>query len=588
MTKKKFNINEWAPEKRESAPIATPTVPVNLQDSDIEIVTQRIETEHRDITANYQDWVDLAFALAGELREEGRSYFHRLSRFYPDYDEQEADKKYTSCLQSGSGKVNIRTFFHLAQQAGISASIKRHSAAVPPTPPVAEVAVSAEKHPEPLPTFSDLVENDLPDFLKRLVSISNSPTDADILILSTIAAIYISVPAQLFWYIINDRRRVYANLFLFVTAQASAGKGRLALCKNIVMPIHEKRRAEYASLKEQCDADLPTFLKSSKKEGLSSPKEPPIKTLIMPANSSATAICQPLFENDRVGLMFETEGDTLASTFKSEHGNYSDALRKAFHHESISYNRRKDREFVELKTPRLSAVLSGTPRQVLSLIPDAENGLFSRFIFYTINLALVWNDVFAGSSGEIMDDYFEELGKRFDYLNSQMNEAEPMVFRFTTPQEEEFNEFFSGVQEEYARLYGLDIVGSIRRLGLITYCVAMILTALRLMEGVSMKPILFCSDTDFQTALTMVQVLLKHTAKVFETLPTSADINALADKTEAKQNFFNQLPPEFSREAFITLAAQLKIPQRTAERYIKSFCNEGKLVRAFHGQYRKP
>ena len=82
----------------------------------------------------------------------------------------------------------------------------------------------------------------------------------------------------------------------------------------------------------------------------------------MPANSSATAMCQTLFENDGVGLMFETEGYTLASTFKSEHGNYSDALRKAFHHESISYNRRKDREFVELKTPRLSAVLSGTPR----------------------------------------------------------------------------------------------------------------------------------------------------------------------------------------------------------------------------------
>lgn len=585
MTKKKFNINEWAPEKRESAPIATPTVPVNLQDSDIEIVTQRIEAEHRDITANYQDWVDLAFALAGELGEEGRSYFHRLSRFYPDYDEQEADKKYTSCLQSGSGKVNISTFFHLAQQAGISVSIKRHAAAVPPTPPVAEVAVSAEEPPEPLPTFSDLVGNDLPDFLKRLVSISNSPTDADILILGTIAAISPCLPNYSGIY---DRRRVYANLFLFVTAQASAGKGRLALCKNIVMPIHEKRRAEYASLKEQYDADMTTFLKSSKKEGLSRPKEPPMKTLIMPANSSATAMCQTLFENDGVGLMFETEGDTLASTFKSEHGNYSDALRKAFHHESISYNRRKDREFVELKTPRLSAVLSGTPRQVLSLIPDAENGLFSRFIFYTIDLALVWNDVFAGSSGEIMDDYFEELGKRFDYLNSQMNEAEPMVFRFTTPQEEEFNEFFSGVQEEYARLYGLDIVGSIRRLGLITYRVAMILTALRLMEGVSMKPILFCSDTDFQTALTMVQVLLKHTAKVFETLPTSAAINALADKTEAKQNFFNQLPPDFSRETFITLAAQLKIPQRTAERYIKSFCDEGKLVRAFHGQYRKP
>jgi hypothetical protein len=43
--------------------------------------------------------------------------------------------------------------------------------------------------------------------------------------------------------------------------------------------------------------------------------------------------------------MFETEGDTLAQTFKSEHGNYSDGFRKAFHHEKISYLRRKDREF---------------------------------------------------------------------------------------------------------------------------------------------------------------------------------------------------------------------------------------------------
>ena len=35
---------------------------------------------------------------------------------------------------------------------------------------------------------------------------------------------------------VYDRRRVYANLYLFVTAQASAGKGRLSLCKNIIMP----------------------------------------------------------------------------------------------------------------------------------------------------------------------------------------------------------------------------------------------------------------------------------------------------------------------------------------------------------------
>lgn len=169
-----------------------------------------------------------------------------------------------------------------------------------------------------------------------------------------------------------------------------------------------------------------------------------------------------------------------------------------------------------------------------------------------------------------------------------MQTAEPMTFRFTAPQEKEFNEFFSAVQVEYAQLYGLDIVGSIRRLGLITYRIAMALSALRFMKNEPMQQIIFCSDTDFQNALSMVQVLLKHTAKVFESLPTSTSASALTEKTEARQAFYDQLPPDFNRETFLNLAGRLKIPQRSAERYIQTFCKEGKLVRTFQGQYRKP
>jgi hypothetical protein len=90
-------------------------------------------------------------------------------------------------------------------------------------------------------------------------------------------------------------------------------------------------------------------------------------------------------DNKGVGLLFETEGDTLAQTFQSEHGSYSDGFRKAFHHETISHNLRKDREYVELEKPCMSALLSGTPKQASALIPNAGSGLFSRFIFYYMN-----------------------------------------------------------------------------------------------------------------------------------------------------------------------------------------------------------
>lgn len=35
---------------------------------------------------------------------------------------------------------------------------------------------------------------------------------------------------------------VFPNLFLFVTAQASAGKGRISLCRRLVEPIHRQLR----------------------------------------------------------------------------------------------------------------------------------------------------------------------------------------------------------------------------------------------------------------------------------------------------------------------------------------------------------
>lgn len=113
-----------------------------------------------------------------------------------------------------------------------------------------------------MPTFSDLVRNDLPDFLKRIVGFSNSPMDADLLILGGGHYSHLGVSSQLLIY---DRRRVYANLYLFVTAQASAGKGRLALCKNIVLTIHEKLRAEYARLKQVYDEEMTNSSKAKRR-----------------------------------------------------------------------------------------------------------------------------------------------------------------------------------------------------------------------------------------------------------------------------------------------------------------------------------
>ena len=176
---------------------------------------------------------------------------------------------------------------------------------------------------------------DCPDFLQRVVAVATSNEERDLLLLGSLVAISSCLPKI---YGIYDGRKVFSNLYLFVTAQASAGKGRMTHCKQIVLPVHKASREQAKLLKQQFEFEMAEYnAKKGKEEGVEKPGKPPEKMLIIPANNSTTGVFQLLSDSDGKGLIFETEGDTLAQAFKSDYGNYSDGFRKAFHHETISY-----------------------------------------------------------------------------------------------------------------------------------------------------------------------------------------------------------------------------------------------------------
>ena len=612
--KKEFNPLEWKNKKPSLTPNTVipnndkkgepirPISPISPTiEDEIEQLVCSIEASCKDIAPDYTSWRDLAFALADALGEGGRSYFHRLSRFYTGYDEHEADKQFSACLRSHGSGITINTLFHLAKEAGvlmIRNTVKpypvKKSKSYKSSPEdmedledssdLSDIPESSQcsESSEPLPTFSQDVYSFLPSLLTQVINKANNFEDADILILGSLTVISACLPNISGNY---AEREVFPNLFTFISAQASAGKGRLTLCRHLVKPIHNNLKKIYSAEMEEYRHLLNDY--SQDKKNREPPQEPPIKTLLIPANSSATSVYQVLNDNGGVGLIFETEGDTLANTFKSDYGNFSDGFRKAFHHEMISYTRRKDREFVELTKPRLSALLSGTPKQILALIPDAENGLFSRFIFYNMNLRLEWRDVF--SEGAVpLDDYFIDLGQRYFQFYQTLQQSQPIRFSLSVNQQKEFNQFFTEIQQEYSSLFGLDIVASVRRLGLITFRVAMILTSLRLMDGKPIQSVIVCDDTDFRTSLIMARVLLQHTAHVFGQLPSTDTNSTRGAVTVLCQTFFDSLPSEFNRRTYLSIAERLHIAPKTAEKYIRKFCTTGQLKHQAHDSYSKP
>jgi hypothetical protein len=345
-------------------------------------------------------------------------------------------------------------------------------------------------------------------------------------------------------------------------------------------------RELYAIEKEQYESDLQRYTTAKNKEDITKPQEPPLRTLFIPANNSATGLFQLLKENEEKGLIFETEGDTLSQTFKSEHGNYSDGFRKAFHHEPISYNRRKDREFVELAHPQLSALLSGTPKQVLSLIPDAENGLFSRFLFYYINLQPVWKNVFAGNENAPLEFQFDQIANDFQTLfHCLQQQPDRLRFALSAKQQAEFNAYFDTTQQQFHNQFGDSFIGTVRRLGLSTFRMAMIFTALRLYENRNSPQIIICADIDFWAAMEITKTLIQHAALIFQQLPTETLEHS--PNVAPQQRLLQALPQEFDRKKYLEMAKTINIPDKTAEKQIERYLNANLIERIAHGVYRK-
>lgn len=100
---------------------------------DVETVIARIEAAKIDVTGSYQNWLSVGYALADFFGADGRSYYHRISRFYVGeqfgniYTVEDTDRQFDQILSSrqrdsdsGSGnRATIRTLFEIAKQHGV-------------------------------------------------------------------------------------------------------------------------------------------------------------------------------------------------------------------------------------------------------------------------------------------------------------------------------------------------------------------------------------------------------------------------------------------------------------------------------------
>ncbi|WP_167604960.1 DUF3987 domain-containing protein [Maribellus sediminis] len=569
-----FNPHDWRESKQ--LPLVEDTPPVKLEQSEpspelianIEQVVKAIEDNKLDITTTYPKWRGVGFGLADSCGESGRKYYHRISKQYPEYDEDECDLQYDRCLKAdGTGdKIKIATLFYLAKEAGIGVSNSEDS-----------------DHLSPLPRLSKIVYDRVPGFFHQVVKVGTNDAERDILLIGALATISAVLPNVRGIY---DSRNVYANLYAFVMGKPGSGKSKLDPCRKLVKAIqdhyNELHEQEYAKYQAKM-----AMYKAQKKDdpSLIPPVKPKKKLIILPANNTAPGMFDLVNNNGGWGLIFETEADALANAFRNkDFGSINDFLRKAFQHETASSYRKSEQELFEIEEPKLSVVLSGTPQQVLNLIPNAENGLFSRFGFYSTPSNNRWKDVFREFKGTTLDDHFQMLGERLLVLYTALLQSSGILFELTEEQQGMFNQRYDRLQNQNATLLGDHFDSVVKRMGLIVFRIAMIFTVIRNMDSITNSESLVCNDDDFNNAMAIGEVLLEHSKHAFRGLKETPIVKQLPNH---KERFYNALPEEFDFQTYSEIAEKIGLNPKTVQKYVREFCNKGLVQKIGHNQYKK-
>lgn len=385
---------------------------------------------------------------------------------------------------------------------------------------------------EPEGSFPGAVFENLPDLLYQPCQLLTDHNEREVFLIGALAIISGILPNVRGFY---DNQFYSPHLFVFIVAPHGSGKGSLKLAYRLGNAVHkmikERSVQEIADWKAECLEAV-----QAKQEP---PPHPGNKMLFVPANNSKSGIIELLTENDGKGILFETEGDTLTDAIKTDHGNFSDLLRKAYHHEKISFYRRTDKELKEIEHPSLAVLLSATFDQYTRLIPTPANGLFSRFAHFCPEPNTEFRNVF-DTQRQTFPQRFDAFGDSFEEIYTVLEGlTQPIEYSLQAHQEKRFLETFGAWKKDFCEYVSPDMEGTSHRLALMAYRISMILTAVRNFGEGDFSEKMYCTDTDFETSFQIIETLKSHALEVFRRLPKPAESreylelkNELSEKAE--------------------------------------------------------
>lgn len=597
---------------------------------DIDILEQlvtAIEQTGANIAPTYQEYMPLAFAVANSCGEQGRNHFHRICRMSGKYQYDDADKLYDHALQSGQGGNSLGTVFHLAELTGVR--IERNLAILQNLQSPHPHTRTHEKSTD-TPTDSPLLPcfpaYQWPRFLQQVVDCGESVAQRDILLLGAITVFGATINKLTSF--VYGRKINHPCLQTFIIAPPASGKGVLTWVRHLAEPIHESlMNSYYDKTKIYRQEKAHWDVMGKEKANTPEPEQPLMKMFLIAGNNSGSGIQENLMDANGIGLICETEADTVSTAIGADYGQWSETLRRSFDHDRLSFNRRTNHEYRECNRSYLSVLLSGTPAQVKPLIPSAENGLFSRQLFYYMPAINEWINQFDQTDSDY-GQRFTEWGNRWKKWLDALNAAISGIhLKLSEEQKEEFNTHLSQVFCRAGVAHGERMKSTVARIAVNICRIMSVVALLRSLDALLMsgqadknetsgqekatddivRALMTCpglspspqtsqenvndriisqwdlviSPADFHAVLSLVEPLYRHSCHILSFLPSTE----VVQQNVPKEAFLDLLPSRFTRNQAVKEAARYELPENTLDSLLKRLCDNGQLTKTGRGEY---
>lgn len=539
----------------------------NLDDSELEMVFQKCInlTEKKD---NYEEGNrnNYIYLLACNLNRYGIDQGFAIENIVSSYEHEDSSEL----------KKTIESAYknHLDEFASLSFTETKDM----PEPP--------KDYAHSTPKISQSLIDKLPEILKNGAKVFTNERERDVFITAmwpVLGGCFSNV------FGVYRGEKVFITINTFVIAPAASGKGVMKHAKAVAEEYHSDLIKTSESERQKYEQALASYNKQlndpqSNGQKLQKPVEPPNKRLFIPGNTSFAMLFDLLYQNEGEGIIFETEADAMGKAIKQDWGDYSELFRSSFHHEKVSIARKTNNKITEILNPRINFGISGTPSQIANIVNSAEDGLFSRILFYIFKGDSEWEDVSPQANQINYNDYFASLGKQI-LLYVKFIQKYPMEVKLHQSEWEEINKFGKSYLSHVKIFVSENATSIVYRMGLMLYRLCMILTTLRKCEKKDKSNIVYCTKEDFQTALGIIKVYFKHTVLMYNNLAKKEDAQSF-DLPNHKQNLLKKLPNTFKRTHAITIGKKLGMSVRSIDLFLKQATGKY-LMKIKTGNYKK-